>query len=829
MRPTRAFLPLLLSLLLAPAALAQNWGEIEGTVTEAGGGAIPGANVLIDGTNFGTAANADGEFGIRLPTGRYLLRVTAVGFETREDSVVVRKDETTRYDVALAPVDVQMDEVLVEGDQTATEVGVSTLDPRTAQDIPTPLNDGFRAVKVLLGVTSSTETSYQYSVRGGGYNENLYFIDGFEVFTPFRTRQGEQEGLGLVNLDMAAGLTLYAGGFPARYGGKLASALLVDYLRPQQGWGGSAYASGLDAGASVYGATPGGRLGVALAARSARPRGFFGSQELKGDYDPVFTDVQGTATYRLADGHELQALGFYLNHRFKLDPRQRTTFFGSFDNLRSVSFAYSGFEEDGYDLGFGGLRLVNRLSDRVRVEHDVSYFDVIEFEQYEVSGNVALFRIDPFEDPDNPEERISTGAATQSDFADNRIRVGTLAGGGRYRLAAGRHAAEAGWTLRRLAFEDSLNEGSTLFGRNEDGGPDSVVQALTGSADFTETQAGLYLQDTVDLLKESGKLVITGGVRADYFSFNEEWTVSPRLSARYELNPVTTLTAAAGVYHQAPTYRELRGEPIFSPASQNLVLDALNRDLRSQRSTQLVVGAERFFPSVRFYGRAEAYYKAFDNLVSYDVENVRTVYSGENDAEGTTYGFDLQLRGEFVPGLESWLNYGFLVSNERFFAPGPDATPEELEAFEQRGGGSAVARPTDRRHNLSLFVQDYVPGSESWRLHMRALFGSGTPYTAPEPGAEIGGVELQDPGPRASSRYPEYRRFDMGVTKEAVLTPSGPAGRPVTLELTGEVLNVFDMTNTIDYDWIAGSDGVWQRIPTRLTPRQVNVRLRVRF
>jgi len=816
----RRLLLLFVLILAAPAAVAQNWGQLEGRVVERGTGEpIPGASVVVSGTTFGTAAEASGAFRLRMPAGRYAIRVTAVGYAARTDSVTIRRDETTRLAVALAPVDLELGGIEVAADAAIQDAGVQTLDPRTAQDIPTPLPDGFRALQVLMGVASSTETSYQYSVRGGGYNENLYFIDGFEVYTPFRSRQGEQEGLGLVNLDMTESLTLYTGGFPARYGGKLASALAVEYARPTSGASGSVYASGLDAGAAVRGAALGGRVGGALAVRRARPGGFFGTQELKGDYDPVFTDLQGTLTYRLAEGHELHALGFYLNHRFRLDPRQRQTFFGSFQDLRSVSFAFDGFEEDGYDLGFAGLRLATRLGRGLYAEHDVSVFEVVEFEQYDIAGNVALFRIDNvFQNPNDPTNRLATGAARQRDFADNRVRVGTLTGGGRYRAARGRHAAEAGWSLRALQFNDRLDEGSAVAGRDSLGLPLEVTQRLAGTAELRETQAALYVQDAVDLLPERGRLVVTAGLRADYFSFNDEWTVSPRLTGRYVLNPLTTLTAAAGLYHQAPTYRELRGEPLYDAASQNVVVDALNRDLQSQRAAVLVAGAERFFPRTRFYGRAEAYYKRLDRLISYDVQNVRTVYSGENDAEGYTYGFDLQLRGEFVPGMESWLNYGFLVARETF-----------LPAFADANRQGAIARPTDRRHNVSMFVQDYVPGSDSWRLHLRALFGTGTPYTPPMPGERIGTVELQNPGPRSAARYPEYRRFDMGLTKESRLADRALGNNPLTLELTAEVLNVFDMTNTIAYSWIAGSDGVWQRVPTRLTPRQVNVRARFRF
>jgi hypothetical protein len=825
-RMTRFLLALGVLLLLAPPALAQNWGRVEGRITQRAGGApLPGANVVVEGTGYGTATEADGSYLLRIPTGRYVLRVSAVGFEAVTDSVTVRKDATTRFDVALAEADIELEGVEVEEEAVAEDAGVFTLDPRTAEEIPSPLSDGLRAVKILPGVVGAPETSYQYSVRGGGYNENLYFIDGFEVYTPFRTKQGEQEGLGIVNLALADRMTLYAGGFPARYGGKLSSALDVAYIRPGGSEGnsiaGTGFVSTLDAGGSVKVATLDGRLGVAAAARAARTQGFFGTQELKGEYDPEFNDVQGTVTYRFAEGHEIHGLGLYLNNRFRLQPTRRRTFFGTFDQLRSVSYGFSGEEEDGYTLGFGGVRLLNRITNAFRVEHEASYFDVEEYERYDISGSVSLFDIaNAFEDPDDPSNLIQRGAATQQDTANNRVQVTTLSAGGRYRLSLGRHAAEAGWTVRRLDFEDDLFEVSYVAGQDSLGQPLGVaLDSLNGDAAFDEHQIGLYVQDAVDLLPQQGRLVVTGGVRGDYFSFNDEWTVSPRLTARYVWDEATTVTAAAGVYHQAPTYRELRGEPIYDSTtvgSNNIILGTLNRDIKSQRALQFVAGVERFFPRIRFYGRAEAYYKSLSNLITYDVENVRTVYSGENNAEGYAFGFDLQLRGEFVPGLESWLNYGFLKTSEELFVP-------------TAGAAGAVPRPTDRRHNVALFVQDYVPNSTSWKVHLRALFGTGLPYTPPQPGEEVAGVDLQVPGARNSERYPEYRRVDLGITKEAILVSNSPTGRPVQLELTGEVLNVFDMTNTIAYSYVADAQGIWQRIPTRLTPRTVNVRMRLQF
>lgn len=366
--------------------------------------------------------------------------------------------------------------------------------------------------------------------------------------------------------------------------------------------------------------------------------------------------------------------------------------------------------------------------------------------------------------------------------------------------------------LRRLTFDDRLAEKGVILGKSLDGEPVRlVVDSLYDAASFNAGQVGLYVQDAIDVLPVSGQLLATVGLRADYFSFNEEWTISPRLMMSYRYDANTTLTGSAGIYHQTPTYRELRGVP--EPGTG--ILGALNDEIRSQRSLQFVAGIERFIPRFRTNLRAEAYWKELSNLISYDIKNVRVEYSGENDASGHTYGLDLQLRGEFVPGLESWVNYSYMVARERFD-----------EAFQTDVNRGLLPRPTDQRHTFSAFVQDYVPGDDSWRIHLRALFGSGLPYTPPIPGPRLGNIEVQVPGPRSSARFTEYKRIDAGVTKEILLFEDARRV-PVRVQLTAELLNVFDMVNTVAYHWIPGAEGIWRRIPTRLTPRTFNVRLRV--
>ncbi|WP_022836525.1 TonB-dependent receptor [Salisaeta longa] len=821
-----AWLILLLGMAPMPVA-AQTWGTIEGTIRSSNNQApLPGATVLVEGTNYGTATNRAGRYRLRVPTGSYRLRFSSVGYQTVYDSVTVTEQTTpVAHNVALQPRTVEMQELTVESDEAPKAAGVYTLDPEEIERIPSPLNDGLRALKVVPGVATNNELSHQYSVRGGGYNENLVFINGFQVFMPFRPRQGEQEGLSLVNPALAQSVTFYAGGFPARYGGKLSSALDVQYYRPEdQPLTGQAEVSLFDVSANARSSALNGDLGWTLGVRHARPGQFFATQELKGDYDPQFTDVQGALTYRLAPGHQIDALGIWADHTFRLEPGNRKTYFGilSLDpeipsNLQALWVDYEGTRRDGYTTQFGGIRLSDDWTDRFSTEHALAYFGTKETEDFNITGQADLFQVDPTGDPDSGAGHVGIGSSLTTNVAHNTVSVNTLTGRGRYQYTLDRHVLEAGWHLRGLSFNDRINERTIATARVRDNGRTVqrriVIDSLQDRASFSEYQSGLYVQDAIDVLPDRDKLTLTGGLRADYFSFNDAWTVSPRLSLRYTHSDQLTLTGAWGIYHQKPTYRELRGAP--DPGES--ILGALNRDIRSQRAMEFVLGGTYFMPDKRLYLRAETYYKRLRHLISYRIDDVRVEYSGENDTRGYAYGLDLQLRGEFVPGLESWFNYSFLVTRERFKDPFQTAFNQGLNP-----------RPSDQRHTFSAFIQDYVPGDKTWKLHMRLLYGSGLPYTPPVPGPRdpSTGQVIQVPGPRMNGRLPAYRRVDVGAVKRIALSD---ARAPMHLSLSFEILNLFDMTNTVGYSWFVDGRDTWTRVPKHLTPRAINVGAKLSF
>ena len=821
----RVLFALFLVAVVAPGAYGQQWGSASGRIStheedhadrisaQGGGYPIPYASVVVAGTGFGTAANRNGVYVLRLPAGIHVLHYSSVGFETTHRRVEVFPDSTTIVDVRLAPALIEMEGIIVEEAAVRPDVGVYTMQLAEVRNVPSPFK-GFQAMGVLPGVVTNNELSNQYSVHGGGFNENLIFVNGFEVYMPFRPRQGEQEGLGLLNPELAGSITLHANGFPPRYGGKLSSALETWYDQPEdEGMKGSVSLSLLDAGLANRGSVAGGRLGWNAGLRKARAHHFFGTQELKGVYRPDYTDLQGLVTYRFAEGHELQVLGLYANHAFRLAPQSRKTYFGIVatdtgipSDLRSFWIEYSGQEDDGYRTRFAGLRLANRWSTFLRMEHDLASFDTIERERFDIRGTAILFQVDPGTgNPGTGSGHFRTGHATQTEFADNRVSVHTWTGRGRYQLDLQGHEVEGGWMIRDLAFSDRIDEHTILDGKDTQGEPVRlIVGRIVDQASLNAIQTGFYLQDRVTWRS----FTMTAGARADWFSFNGEWTWAPRISGRYDVNERLTLGGSWGCYYQTPAYLELRGKP--EPGET--ILGILNRDMRSQRSIQYVLGGTYFLRARRLYLRGETFYKDLNRLVSYDIRNVRIQYSGENDSKGRAFGLDFQVYGELVPGLESRVNYSWLRTTERF-----------LPAHRTEHTTGSIPRPADQRHTFSMFIQDHVPGDPTWNLHLRGLFGSGLPYTPPIPDQQVGSFVSQVPGKRNSARYPQYRRIDFGVTK-LIRT----RGR-LRLELTGELLNLFDMTNTVAYIWVPNRAGIWERIPTRLTPRTFNLRVRLEY
>lgn len=764
----------------AVQAWAQTWGVVEGRIYDrAAGRPIPAATVLIVGTNYGTAADAEGRFRLPVPEGRYRVRVQALGYRPWEDSLWVRAGRVTTLEVGLLLQSYELGPVTIERPRSEQEAGSWSLPKRTLEVLPGPFQDPLRALQILPGVATNNELSYQYRVRGGNFDENLVYIEGFEVYKPLRIRQGEQEGLALPNPNLLESMRFYSGGFSAAYGDRMSSALEVRYRRPERLELG-AYAGLLEAGGYV-GAGHRGAF-VLAGTRYAQAGYLFGSQELKGRYNPRFWDLQ------LWSGLErgplrVEFLGLWAQNRFELVPSQRRTYYGTYRDLRSLWLSYDGRESDSYQSGLLGLRLRYRLGSRWDAELEAAGYATREQERYLLNGQATLYRIlRPEQDDPSRAEHVPIGYAWQRETANSwvRLREGRWALGARYSTRSWLGEAKA--TYRMLHAADHLQEivqvrrADSLY----------TLQRIEGALSATWPRWELY----GNLLWSRALAVLQLGLRYTWDGRTAEGVWSPRIRATYRHDERTSAYAAWGLYAQPPLYaewRDLEGRPAS--------------ELRAQRAWHYVIGLQRFFERNRWSLQVEAYYKVLRELIPFQVRNLRLLYEGSNRAHGYAYGLDVHLRGEWVPGLESYVSYSYLVTRERL-----------------QGEAVWVPRPTDQRHTVAVLFQDYVPGDVRWQVHVKLLFGTGVPYTPPNPDVLSGQPR---PGPRNAARFPEYKRVDVGLTRQVALAPGWRA------YASAEVLNLFDMVNTIAYAWYVDAQGAWQRVPTRLTPRLVNFRLRL--
>ena len=216
----------------------------------------------------------------------------------------------------------------------------------------------------------------------------------------------------------------------------------------------------------------------------------------------------------------------------------------------------------------------------------------------------------------------------------------------------------------------------------------------------------------------------------------------------------------------------------------------------------------------------ELYYKKLDNLISYDIDNIRIRYSGENDAIGYVAGMDFRINGEFVPGAESWINLSFLKARESL-------NDVQHQAFMDSTFVNVdyVPRPTDQLYNLSLFFQDYLPMNENFKMHASFIMAGGLPF----------GVKDNNEVFRNTFRYREYQRVDIGFSlllwNEAwkAEKPNHPFSFTNNVWMSLEVFNLLGIENVAANTWIKTIFNQQFAIPNNLTSRRINLRLKVDF
>lgn len=735
-----------------------------------------------------------GEFSITLQSADSVaVQFSMIGYKTK--TRVLRKPRGTQtLQIVLREDNKTLGEVSVTGQKIQTG---QTQELKTEQLKTMPSTTG-NAVEELIqsqaGVSTHSELSSQYNVRGGSFDENSVYINDVEVFRPFLVRSGQQEGLSVINPDMVEKIEFSTGGYEAKYGDKMSSALAIKYKRPKR-FEATATASLL--GASAYVGFSNKKLSWANGLRYKTNKYLLGSLDTDGEYRPSFLDYQTYLSYKPNKRWTVDFIGNISENHYDFYPTDRETSFGTMENVKSFKVYFDGQEKDLFRTYFGTFSITRHFGDSTSISLIGSAFSTKEQERYDIQGQYWLTQTETSE---------NLGVGTYFEHARNYLRANVASAKLMVRHKTRKHAFEGALTIKSERIKEKSVEyemrDSSGYSIPHTGTDLQMIYSLKAMNRLNATRVEGYLQDAYRFRSRNDSTLFTlnYGVRFSHWNFNKETIVSPRVSLGIipAFNHDVTLRFATGLYYQAPFFKELRDTSTVN----GVTYANLNKKIKSQRSIHFIAAFDyRFKLNNRpFKFTAEAYYKALGNLVPYSVNNVKVVYYGDNRCSGHAAGLDLKLFGEFVPGTDSWISFSVMDTKMNL-------------------NGISIPLPTDQRYGINLFFTDYFPGTDRWKMSLKLAYADGLPFSTPH-------RELE----RNSFRAPAYKRADLGMSYRMLNNERREAKSIFkNIWLGIDCLNLFGISNVNSFYWITDVTNQQYAVPNYLTGRQVNVRLQFEF
>lgn len=786
-----------------PAFAAQRI-NLRGKVIDVDNKPVEFATVKIAGTAIGTSTGLTGDYSLSCaPADTLNIVFSCIGFveQTRK---LVKPSGNITINVRLIPNTRVLQEVQV----TEIKKQTDAMQKIDASDYKFAADPSGGSVESLLGtiagVSQSNELSSRYSVRGGSYDENSVYINGIEVYRPLLISMGQQEGLSIINPDLVGSIGFSTGGFPAEYSDKMSSVLDITYRQPQ------AFEGALSAslmGASVAIGQSARHFTQIHGLRYKRNNSILSSLETRGEYDPNFFDYQTNLAYSFSKKIKISFLGNVALNNYKFTPTDRTTNFGTVDNAKRFKVYFDGQEKDKFQTFFGALTLDYTPVKSTKLSLTASGFQSNELVTYDISGEYWL-------------DQAGTGG---NNSIGGELGVGRYHEHGRDRLKATVLALDfkgnTGYRANNFGYgvslkQEKIYERSREWERRDSAGfsqpvnPDvlQMIYNLTSNHDLTSTRLSAYVQDNIRISTSAGFLNINAGLRLSHWTFNKETILSPRLNIGFvpENHPAWAFRFATGIYYQSPFYKEIKMQQTDDLGN---VTVALNKDIKSQRSIQFIFGSDYTFRAFNrpFKISGEAYYKALSDLIPYEIDNLKVIYSGQNQSKGYTMGLDFKLFGQFVPGSDSWISFSLMKSQEKI-------------------NGKNVPRPTDRRYNIAIYFTDYFPKIPRLKFSLRGILSDGLPMTTPRNSRDV-----------YYFRTPAYKRIDIGLAYSLLpeltegQTRSGFFRHFKSIWLGLDVFNLLDISNVSNYYWVTDVNNIQYAVPNYLTRRQFNVRLSVNF
>lgn len=805
----RATVLFFVSVLTLLSATAQSV-RIHGKITDENNEPIEFATVRVSGAATGTMSDTEGLYSLNIPAQDTIRIVFSyMGYQTVNRRLIDAEGDVT-LNVKMEPQAEILAGVEVTDFRRRTATGMEDIRKDSYNLAPDISGNGVESmIGTMAGVTQANEMSSGYSVRGGTFDENSVYINGVEVYRPQLISSGQQEGLSVINPDMVDAIGFSTGGFPARYADRMSSVLDIRYREPESFEGAvnlSLQGGGLTLGMS----TP--KFNMLHGVRYKRNSSFLSSLDEKGEYDPRFFDYQGFMTFKPSDKWKASVLGNIAINDYRFTPRDRTTNFGTSTDAKQFKVYFDGGEKDRFETFFGSFHLSHTPNRNSEYTLLASGFLTNEFVSYDISGEYWL-------DQAGTDGSAGNGGAIGGELgvgkylehARNRLKAEVFSVAFRGSNAVRGHNLAYGASVNFEKIRDRSREwelrDSAGYSLPFDPSQLKVIYNLDSRNEVSSTRLAAYIEDTYRLHTSAGYLSVNGGIRLSYWGFNKEFLVSPRFNFAFvpDKAPRWSMRFATGLYYQSPFYKEYR-VPTLDPEGNTVI--TLNNEIKSPRSIQFILGTDYTFRAFNrpFKVSGEAYYKILGNIIPYEIENLKVVYSGENTSKGSTMGLDLKLYGQFVEGSDSWISLSFMNTRQNL-------------------NGVWVPLPTDRRYSLALYFTDYFPKLPRLKFSLRGILSDGLPVVAPRSSRDKGYF-----------RAPAYKRLDVGLSYGLIVPPS--PGQPARSGILRHIkscwigldcFNLLDISNVSSYYWVTDVNNIQYAVPNYLTRRQINVRLSIDF
>lgn len=801
--------------------------KISGQVTDSIGNGISDVSIFTDDMLHHAISGENGFYQIKVPSGKNINIIFSYAQKRKTIQVAsLQASQNLKLNVKLN-VTIELNDIQVIAEKDRTSISTVNIEAKKLERFPS-ITGSIESSLKFLGASAGNELSSGYNVRGGNYDENLVYINDIEVYRPFLVRAGQQEGLSVINPDMVDRLSFSTGGFEARYGDKMSSVLDIGYKVPHS-FQTSVMASFLGSNLFFANESKNSRFSYMVGARYRTNKLIFNSLDVAGDYRPLNMDFQSVLRYKINSSLQVSWLTNIAYNRYLLVPSSRQTSFGTVTSALRLNIAMGGLEEMKYLVALNGLTFQYTPTKKTTIKWINSYYTTTENEHFTTEGAYGLYELENnLGSDDLGKEKNLLGLGYFIENARNDLQAKVFSSG----IAGNHKTKKSTWFFGTKFQQESIHDEINEWKFNDSAGHNIATSRRNGEAiildgvikaknDVNSYRVSSYIQNSL-LLNKYSNFKVNAGIRHQYWSYNGQNMISPRLSFSIEPNKKYNDTLfkrskdlieydslkrrdimykfASGVYYQPPFYREYRR------------LDGtLNPNILAQRSIHFVAGSDLNFTA---WGRPfklvnELYFKYLDNLIPYYIDNVRIRYYAENSSKGYSTGFDTRVNGEFIKGLESWLSVSLLQARENI-----TYVNESGESVQS----GYIRRPTDQRLNFSILFADELPMNKTYKMHLGLVYGGRVPYYFSGSGRYL----------KYPNTIPPYRRVDIGFSKEIIGGQAKKSTKYQKIEslwLSVEIFNLLEFNNTISYIWVKDARNVTYGVPNYLTGRRLNLRL----